>query len=93
MTLEILSTAIGGALVLGYSLVALFFVRFWKKTADRLFLIFAAAFAMLMIERLLLLFSDPQHEGRPYIYAVRLIAFLLILIAIIDKNRHGDIRS
>jgi len=30
---------------------------------------------------------DPSDEARPYIYAIRLLAFLLIIAAIINKNR------
>jgi hypothetical protein len=32
------------------------------------------------------LFS-PDHEARPYVYGIRLLAFLLIILAIIRKNR------
>lgn len=65
---------------------ALFFFRFWSKTGDRLFGAFGLALWLLGLERLLLIFIPAAHEGRPYIYLVRLSAFILILIAIIDKN-------
>jgi hypothetical protein len=87
MNVFVWSNAIAGALLFGYVVVGLFFFRFWRKTRDRLFLIFGCAFWMLMFERFILLVTDPANEIRPYIYTVRLIAFLLILLAIIDKNR------
>jgi hypothetical protein len=79
--------ALSGAILLGNLIVGLFFLRFWKKTSDRLFLIFAMAFWALALERVLLLIVDPTHEFRSYVYTVRLFAFLLILLAILDKNR------
>lgn len=81
------SLVISGALLLGYAVIGLFFLRFWKKSGDRLFGIFAIAFWVLMIERFLLLMVHASHEDRFYIYSVRLVAFLLIIMAIIDKNR------
>jgi hypothetical protein len=78
---------ISGAILLGYWAVALFFLRFWKKTGDRFFLVFACAFGMLCVERLLLVMIDPTNEKLPYVYIARLLAYLLIITAIVDKNR------
>ncbi len=62
--------------------VGLFFLRFWRKTHDRLFAIFAIAFWVLLVNRVF------QEEVRSLLfYTVRLVAFLLILLAILDKNR------
>lgn len=79
--------AISGAIILACAISALFFLRFWKKTRDRLFVFFSVAFCVLTVERFLLILVDPAHELRPYIYCVRLLAFALILAAILDKNR------
>jgi hypothetical protein len=49
--------------------------------------LFAAAFAMLGLNYLLLAAGDRQSEFRPYLYLIRLAAFLLIIVAIVDKNR------
>ena len=67
--------------------IALFFLRFWRQTRDRLFVVFAAAFALLMVERLMLATVSASHEMAPYIYLVRLVAFALIMGAVVDKNR------
>ena len=77
-----------GSIVICYLLGGLFFLRYWKKTRDRLFAIFAIAFWVLAAERILLAATLPEYEFRPYIYLVRLFAFVLIIIAIIDKNRN-----
>ncbi len=77
-----------GGLVMGCFVTALFFLRFWRKTRDRLFAIFAIAFSLLGANWLLLAFTE-QDEINTWYYAVRLVAFVLILFAIIDKNRAG----
>jgi hypothetical protein len=76
-----------GAIAMASAVAALFFLRFWRDTGDRLFLIFSAAFFLLAATRLGLAMSQVQEEGHTHWYWVRLLAFLLILIAIIDKNR------
>ena len=37
---------LAGAVTLGFAVAALFFLRFWRRTGDRLFMAFAAAFAL-----------------------------------------------
>jgi hypothetical protein len=77
-----------GAIAMASAIVALFFLRFWRDTGDRLFGIFALAFLLLGITRIGLAAShDPLTEGETFWYWVRLAAFLLILVAIVDKNR------
>jgi len=78
---------ISGALV-ALSLVAgLFFLRFWKKTRDRFFAFFAAAFWLLAINRLAVVWLTEKSEHLAAAYLIRLVAFVLILVAIVDKNR------
>jgi len=65
---------------------SLFFLKFWRDTRDSFFLAFAASFLIEGLNRVSLLFVPRPNEGNPWIYLVRLFAFLLILIAIIRKN-------
>jgi len=83
---------LGGAITLGYAVAGLFFLRFWVRTHDRLFAAFALSFWVLMFERVLLVSTPPEAEFFPYIYAVRLVAYSLIIAAIIDKNRSAPSR-
>lgn len=76
-----------GAIALASIVAALFFLRFWRDTGDRLFLIFAAAFILLAVTRAGLAFSKIHMESQTHWYWVRLAAFILILFAIVDKNR------
>jgi hypothetical protein len=71
----------------GAFVAGLLFFRFWRDSHDRLFGFFGAAFWLLAVSWTLLGLFSPTEETRPYIYAIRLIAFLLIIVAIVDKNR------
>ena len=66
---------------------ALFFLKFWRRTRDVLFLAFAAAFTIEGFNRLSFLFVADPVEVSPAVYVVRLAAFLLLLAAIVVKNR------
>ncbi len=80
---------LAGATCMSLLVIALFFLRFWKRTRDRLFLYFSAAFGFLMIERIIRSSLTVDTEWAPYVYSVRLAAFVLILVAIVDKNRRS----
>ena len=80
---------VSGAILMGYLVAGLFFLRFWRDTRDRLFLIFAVAFVLLGIQRLALVLTREMLESQTGLYVIRLFAFLLILGAIVDKNRKG----
>lgn len=75
-----------GAISMASFVVGLFFLRFWKDTGDRLFLFFAISFLIEGINRWALGLSGNPDEGRPFFYFVRFLSFLLILIAIVQKN-------
>ena len=81
-----------GMLAAGYLVAALFFLRFWRDSRDRLFGFFAAAFALLMVQRTLLAVLRSMNDETSWIYLIRLLAYVLILVAIYDKNRstRGD---
>ena len=78
---------ISGMLFLGYAACALFFLRHWTSTRDRLFLWFSLAFFTLAGQRLALVMAHNWTEQATWPYVLRLAAYLLILAAIIDKNR------
>lgn len=76
-----------GMLVAGYLVTALFFLRFWSQSRDRLFALFATAFGLLAVQRLALTVSGAPVEGQTIFYLLRVLAFGVIAYAIIDKNR------
>jgi hypothetical protein len=63
-----------------------FFLRYWLDTKDRLFLSFAVSFWLQACTRLLIYFFAAD-ESRAHFYWLRLVAFLIIIWAIVDKNR------
>ena len=84
---------LAGAVTLGYLVAAGFFLSFWRKTHDRLFLAFAAAFVMFAINQFLAAALLVVSEPNSLIYALRVAGFLLIIAAIVDKNvgvKRGD---
>ena len=82
----IMAAFTAGALTLGWLAIGVFFLKFWRRTGDGLFLAFAVAFALLATNQAVpVLFGVPSdHQG--YIYLLRLAAFLLIILAVLRKN-------
>ena len=80
-----------GAIATASWIAGLFFLRFWTETRDRLFFIFALAFWLLGMTRLALVIVRVEEHN--YVYWVRLAAFLLILFAVIDKNRPRPVKT
>jgi hypothetical protein len=77
---------IAGAIVLGYIVVGVFFLRFWRRTSDTLFAIFALAFFVLAGNSAVVTLSGIEREALSWVYLLRAAAFTLIIVAIIRKN-------
>lgn len=75
-----------GAITLGFLVAATFFLRFWRKTSDRFFLAFASAFLLLALNQALAQWIGAADERVGYTYLLRVLGFVLILAAIVDKN-------
>jgi hypothetical protein len=85
-----MNAILAGAIAMGSLVIALFFLRFWRDTRDRFFLYFALSF---LIEGLLRIYTSSfalGSESTPHHYLLRLLAYLLILWAIIEKNLPRD---
>ena len=76
-----------GAIAMASFTIALIFLRFWVTTRDRFFAFFAAAFAIAGGGRVVLGLLPHTGDHTPMIYVSQLLAFLVIIYAIIDKNR------
>jgi hypothetical protein len=78
-----------GVISVGFLIVGCFFLRFWIRTHDVLFLIFAAAFALLSLNQAIpVLFGIPREE-QGGVYLLRAGAFALIIVGILMKNAGG----
>lgn len=78
---------LSGVITMGFVVAGVFFLRFWKRTGDSLFLAFALAFWLLGLTQALLALADVLIEERSWLYLIRLAAFSLILLSIWLKNR------
>lgn len=76
-----------GALMVCCIVPGLFFLKFWRKTHDNLFRNFSLAFFILAFERIVLGFLGSEHEPSQWVYLIRLTAYLMIIYAIINKNK------
>jgi hypothetical protein len=81
-----------GAIAMASLTIGLFFLRFWRDTGDRFFLFFAAAFGIEGGIRVAQGLSVVSEEREPLFYLVRLVSFLLIIAAVVDKNRSKSMR-
>lgn len=80
--------AVLSGLIAALSLVAaLHFRRFGKETGDRFFDLFAGAFALFAVNNFAVGVLDPDGSGGAGLYVIRLLAFLVIIVAIWQKNR------
>lgn len=78
---------ISGMMTAGYLVVGLHFLKFHRRSADRLFLLFAIAFLLLAAQRAALTGLAHLEAAAVYLYVMRLVAFVIIIVAIVDKNR------
>jgi hypothetical protein len=78
---------LSGAVAFGFLICALFFLRFWRRTRDALFMAFALAFVLLGLGQSVLALANIPTEERGAVYLIRLTAFALIIFAIVRKNR------
>jgi len=84
---QTLESVLRGATAMGSLVAALFFLRFWLRSRDSFFLFFSAAFLIEAVSRVVLAFAQAGDEYEPLYYLPRLLAFSLIALAVILKNR------
>ena len=81
-----MTTFLLGALAMGYLISSLFFLKFWRSSGDRLFLYFALSFLTEAINRTAFALGEYARDDSPMYYGIRLLSYLLILWAILEKN-------
>lgn len=77
---------LSGAVTMGFVIAAVFFLRFWRRTGDRFFFAFSIAFFLLALNQALAQWLGAADERVMYTYLLRVLGFVIILAAIIDKN-------
>lgn len=86
---------ISGIAAAAFAGSGLFFLKFWKSSGDPFYFKFCFACWLIALERIVLLslrdaqssIRSPVIEAHSWVYIIRLLAFVLILLAILDKNR------
>ena len=81
-----MNTVLMGAIAMGSAMAGLFFFKFWRRSGDRFFVYFALSFWLEAVNRIVLALVAGD-ELAPVIYGLRVVAYGLILFAIIQKNR------
>ena len=84
--MKVLEDFVSGMIAMGFAVAGLFFLSFWRRTRDGLFVAFAAAFGLLALNQALVTFLNTPEETTSRIYLIRLLAFLIIIVAIVIKN-------
>jgi hypothetical protein len=77
---------LSGAVTLAHLIGSGFFLSFWRKTRDRLFLAFAAAFLLFAMNQALSFALTVVTEPTNLVYVLRVLGFVVIIVAIFDKN-------
>lgn len=80
---------VSGLIAMGFAVCSVFFLRFWRRTRDSFFLVFAIAFFLLALNQALTTLLGLPLEERSWLYLLRLAAFLIIIVAIVRKNTRG----
>ena len=75
-----------GAATAAYLMAAGFFWRFWLKTKDRLFVAFTVAFVFFALNQAAVGLFHVTTEPESLVYVLRILGFVVILAAILDKN-------
>lgn len=77
---------LSGAVVMGFAVASLLFLSYWRRTRQSLFLTFAASFLLLAVNYAWLAVTQIPAEERSPLFLVRLLAFILIIVAIVQSN-------
>jgi hypothetical protein len=84
--MEHLASVLAGAIAFAACVAALFFLKFWRRTRDIFFLLFATAFAIDAAARLAVAVGRLSDTSEPLYFLPRLMTFGLIALAIAKKN-------
>lgn len=77
---------LSGAIVMGFAVAALLFLSYWRRTGQSLFLTFSASFFLLAVNYTWLALTNIPVEERSPLFLIRLLAFSLIIVAIVQLN-------
>jgi hypothetical protein len=82
-----MAALLNGATAMACLGIALFFYRFWRESNDQLFGCFCAAFVAFTGNYAVLGALPVADERRAYAFIIRLVAFVVILVGLVLKDR------
>ena len=77
---------LSGMTTMGFLVVSLLFVRYWRRTRDGIFVWFSISFALLALTQALPVIIESPREEHSWVFLLRLLAFALLIFAILRKN-------
>ena len=80
-------TFLSGMTTMGFLIASVFFLRFWRRTNDSLFVYFGASFCLLAIGQALVTLAEFPSDDRAWIYLLRFAGFTLLIVGIVMKNK------
>jgi hypothetical protein len=89
MSLTSLATFLDGGRVVFCLIIALGFLRLGRTTHDRLYHAFAIAFVLMSVSSIFVGLRVAAADWSYIAFLPRLLAFLVIIWAIVDKNRRA----
>ena len=78
---------LNGSISMASLVIAMFFLHYWTRTNDRFFLLFSLSFFIQSLNRVLMVLLPGASESSALFYSIRIFSYLLILYAVVDKNR------
>lgn len=84
---------LAGSLTTAFLVAAVFFLKFWRQTRDRLFAHFSLAFLFFALNQVATTVLEVNAERGSFVYLLRIVGYVLILFAIADKNRRQSGRN
>ncbi|HEX4051980.1 MAG TPA: DUF5985 family protein [Steroidobacteraceae bacterium] len=76
-----------GVLAMASLVPALFFLRYWRSSRERLFAFFAVAFGLMALQWTLSSLTGTDEADHSYVLLLRILAFVAIIVGVLDKNR------
>jgi Family of unknown function (DUF5985) len=79
--------SLSGAVTVGFIVAAALFLHLGRGGGgDRLFLALGSALALLAVNQILTIWLGDEYEHIAYVYLLRVIGFVLVLAALIEKT-------
>lgn len=82
---------LSGMTAMGFLVTSLLFIRYWRRTHDNIFAWFGLSFAILALTQALPIVFEIPREEDSWVYLLRLLAFSLIIVAILRKNKSASV--